>query len=64
MIAFTSAVEPMGQLEGWTQTTEIREQVLVFAKRGFFHGETAERSNHDLPWWKFENVARLLGGER
>lgn len=64
VIAFTSAVEPMGQLEGWTQTTEIREQVLVFAKRGFFHGETAERSNHDLPWWKFENVARLLGGER
>jgi hypothetical protein len=64
VIAFTSEDTPMGKLMDWHQTPEIREQVLIFAKRGFFHGDIAERSEHDLPWWKFENVVRLLGGER
>ena len=35
VIALTSEVEPMGPLEKWTKRAEIREQVLVFAKRGF-----------------------------
>ena len=42
----------------------VRDQVLVFANRGFFHGNTADESTKDLLWWKFENIARLLGGER
>ena len=64
VIAFSSEDEPVGQLREWSQAGEIREQVLIFAKRGFFHGDTADRATHDLPWWKFENVVRLLGGER
>ncbi len=64
VIAFSSENEPIGQLKKWNQSAEIREQVLIFAKRGFFHGDTAEPSSDDLPWWKFENVVRLLGGER
>ena len=64
VIAFSNEDEPVGQLKKWNQTDEIREQVLIFAKRGFFHGYTADRATHDLPWWKFENVVRLLGGER
>ena len=64
VIAFSSEDEPVGQLEKWNQTAEIREQVLIFAKRGFFHGAIADRTTNDLPWWKFENVVRLLGGER
>ena len=64
VIAFTSEDEPVGRLKEWNQTAEIREQVLIFAKRGFFHGDTADRADSDLPWWKFENVVRLLGGER
>ena len=64
MIAFSSEDEPVGRLKEWNQTAQIREQVLIFAKRGFFHGDTVDRSTHDLPWWKFENVVRLLGGER
>ena len=64
VIAFSSEDEPDGQLKKWNQTAKIREQVLIFAKRGFFHGDTADRATHDLPWWKFENVVRLLGGER
>ena len=64
VIAFSSEDTPMGKLKEWSETTGIREQVLVFAKRGFFHGDIAEHSEQDLPWWKFENVVRLLGGER
>ena len=64
VIAFSSEDEPVGCLKEWNQTAEIREQVLIFAKRGFFHGATAHPRPHDLPWWKFENIVRLLGGER
>jgi len=64
VIAFSSDDTPMGKLKEWYQAPEIREQVLIFAKRGFYHGDIAEESAHDLPWWKFENVVRLLGGER
>jgi hypothetical protein len=37
---------------------------LIYGKRGFWHGDTIEASATDLPWWKFENITRLLGGER
>lgn len=64
VIAFSSENEPTGHLKTWNQSEEIRDQVLIFAKRGFFHGDTADTSSADLPWWKFETVVRLLGGER
>ena len=64
VVAFTSDNEPRGQLKKWTDDNKVRTQVLIFAKRGFFHGELSETSKEDLPWWKFENITRLLGGER
>lgn len=64
VIVFSSDERPMGKLKEWNENLGIRDQVLIYAKRGFFHGDVAEVSEHDLPWWKFENLARLLGGER
>ncbi len=64
VVAFTSESEPTGQLKTWTEDERIREQVLIFANRGFFHGDSSEKSTTDLLWWKFENITRLLGGER
>ena len=64
VVAFTSENEPTGQLKTWTADKMIREQVLIFANRGFFHGDSSEKSTTDLLWWKFENITRLLGGER
>ena len=61
---FSSEDEPVGQLVEWNQSVEVQDQVLVFTRRGFFHGATVHRASQDLPWWKFENVVRLLGGER
>lgn len=64
VVAFTCENEPTGQLKTWTEDESIREQVLIFANRGFFHGDSSEDSTKDLLWWKFENMTRLLGGER
>lgn len=64
VVAFTSENEPIGQLRTWTEDEKIREQVLILANRGFFHGNSSEKSTTDLLWWKFENITRLLGGER
>ena len=64
IIAFTNEDEPMGQLKSWHDDVEVRDQVRIHANRGFFHGNTEERSHVDLPWWRFEMLTRLLGGER
>jgi len=64
VIVFSSEDKPVGQLKDWNEAVEIRDQVLIFAKHGFFHGDESNCSKHDLPWWKFENFVRLLGGER
>lgn len=62
--AFTQENEPFGQLKDWHQDTRIRDQVLIFANRGFFHDTQSDTATTDLLWWKFENVTRLLGGKR
>jgi hypothetical protein len=64
VVVFTEFDKPEGQLKQWNEDEVLKDQVLVYAKRGFFHGSDATPSDEDLPWWKFENLARLLGGER
>lgn len=64
MVVFTADDEPTGELKALHEDSAVTDQVRIYAKKGFFHGTTAERSSADLPWWKFENITRLLGGER
>ena len=64
VVAFTNEDELTGVLQTWNDNVTLREQVLIFGNRGFFHGETKESSKKDLPWWKFENITRILKGER
>ena len=63
-VVFTSDNEPQGELKNWHKNSAITEQILIFTKRGFFHGKDKKKSNTDLPWWKFEYLTRLLEGER
>ena len=64
VVVFTSDNEPQGLLKKWNEDSLITEQILIFANRGFFHGSTRTQSETDLLWWKFENLTRLLEGER
>jgi hypothetical protein len=64
VVAFTFDEEPAGELKRLHEDKEITDQVRIYARRGFFHGSTAAKSTNDLPWSKFENITRLLGGER
>ncbi|CAJ8624142.1 Uncharacterised protein [Burkholderia pseudomallei] len=64
MVVLTYDEIPANDLKSWTDDPELSSQILVFGRRGFFHGSTRESTEVDLPWWKFENFVRLLGGER
>ncbi len=64
VVVFTFDEEPTGELKRLHEDKEITDQVRIYARRGFFHGTTTAKSINDLPWWKFENITRLLGGER
>lgn len=64
VVAFTFDEEPIGELKRLHEDKEITDQVRIYARRGFFHGTTAAKAANDLPWSKFENITRLLGGER
>lgn len=61
---FCADGSPSGQVKEWCDDPNIREQVLVFGRRGFWHGDDKHMSPVDLPWWKFENMVRILEGER
>ncbi len=61
--AFIDRDQLPGRLREWREDDSLREQVLVFANRGFFHGDTEATSDEDLPWWKFENLTKILNGD-
>jgi hypothetical protein len=63
LLVFTDMDQPEGVLKVWHEDPDLRKQVRIYAKRGFFH--TADSpSEEELPWWKFEVLTRLLEGER
>lgn len=64
VLIFTENDQPVGQIKTWIDDVNIREQIRIYAKRGFYHGQTSIVSDVDLPWWKFEVLTRILGGER
>lgn len=62
--AFVNADEPEGVLGDWLSDRIISDQIRVYANKGFFHGDKPLKLDADISWWKFEILARLLGGER
>lgn len=64
VVAFTEHDKPTGKLNVWNKDNRISNQLLIFAKKGFFHGEIKQKSDSPLLWWKFENITRILEGER
>ena len=63
LLVFTEVASLGGIVKEWHESPELRDQVRIYSRRGFFH-LTDTPSTVDLPWWKFEVITRLLGGER
>jgi len=63
-VVFTSDDNPQGLIEDWFKDPATKEHVRIHANKGFFHADTRIDSDVSLPWWKFEVLVRLLGGER
>lgn len=64
VLVFAYDEEPSGLVRSWLDDPLMREHIRAYTRRGFFHGEKEIRSGSDLPWWRFEILARLLGGDR
>jgi len=64
IVAFVGSDEPEGKLRNWLNDAAVSDQIRVYANRGFFHGDNESRPATEVPWWKFEILTRLLGGER
>lgn len=64
VIAFTHEDSPVGILKEWHEDQSISDQVLIFANKGFFHGQDIRPSDQPLLWWKFENITTILEGGR
>lgn len=64
IMVFTSEETLTGQLLTWNSDSVTRDQVLIFSRRGYFHGTNHHPSPTDLPWWKFEHLTRLIRGDR
>lgn len=64
VLVFTGADGPEGLVKEWLDDPRIREHVRLHANKGFFHADQQITSTKDLPWWRFEILIRLLGGDR
>lgn len=64
LVVFTFDESPEGEIKRLYDDQSITDQVRIYARKGFFHGATKETSDIDLPWCKFENITRILEGER
>jgi hypothetical protein len=62
--AFIGDTALCGTLLKWMDNPIIREQIRVYTGNAFLHGDKVIKSDNELSWWKFEVLARLLGGER
>ena len=62
--AFVSDDDPPETLKKWIDNPVIAEQIRVYSNKNFYHSGNKIISDQELPWWKFEILARLLGGER
>ena len=62
--AFTETDGAEGKLKEWLADPLISEQIRVYANKGFFHGDKKVVLEDGTPWWKFEILSKLLGGER
>lgn len=65
ILVFISDNEPSGKLKEWIDDEKIRDQIRVYSNRGFYHGDKQViYEDQNLPWWKFEVLARILEGQR
>ena len=64
VVAFTRDDEPGGVLNDWLEDSVLSRQLRIYTNRGLIHEEAPFEIEQDLPCWKFEVLARLLGGER
>ena len=64
VVIFTSDNILPERIAGWLSDTTIGKQVKVYSNRCIFHGDKKQIFDFDLPWWKFETLSRVLGGER
>ena len=61
---FTSERSPEDhdQLDAWHRNEDLKENVLIYAKGGFFHGAENRRSAAECSWWKFDELVRIIEG--
>lgn len=66
MAVFTSECCPSAheQLQAWCEDEDLGKSILVYARRGFFHGNSVVEADEDLSWWKFEEIVKLIGASQ
>jgi len=53
-----------GIIKKWIDNPAIADQIRIYSNKGYFHSANRMELSETLPWWKFEVLGRLLGGER
>jgi len=63
IVVLTSFDGPCGDLKKWHNDASIKDQIRIYANKGFYHGNEEKSSQTDLLWWKFENFVKLIRGD-
>ncbi|MHB8853524.1 MAG: SIR2 family protein [Ignavibacteriaceae bacterium] len=64
LVAFIGDDKINDKILSWINDSGYKKQIRIYYKFGFYHGDSKIESKIELPWWKFENLTRLLEGEK
>jgi len=64
VLAFIDDDELTGALGGWADDAVLSSQIRIYTSERLVLQGATSKFETSLPWWKFEVLARLLGGER
>ncbi len=64
LVIFLGDDEVNETLKSWLSNINVKNQIRVYSKKNYYHGDKKLESKDELPWWKFENITRLLEGEK
>ncbi len=62
VVIFTSEEGPTGVVKKWHDDPDITEQILIFARKGFYHADQQHFSENNIEWWTFENLTQIIEG--
>ncbi|MCY3586513.1 MAG: SIR2 family protein [Acidimicrobiaceae bacterium] len=62
LVALVSSCCPqkISELARWCKDPDYGPRIIVYSRRGYFHGDEVVQVRTDMDWWRFESLVEML----